>query len=119
MKKIYIHVQDKEKRTTLEKICAEQDISIHELSIKDVNRTVAAVCGIPMKTSEPHKTAPAMYMLPEILLFYGIDGHVLDRFLDAYNATATAKIQRKAVVTPTNLGWTLFELAEELGKEIA
>jgi hypothetical protein len=119
MKKIYIHIPDKEKRTTLEKICAEQDISIHELSLKDVNRTVAAVCGMPMKANGPHKTAPAMYMLPEILLFYGIDDHELDSFLDAYNATGTAKIQRKAVVTPTNLGWTLFELAEELGKEIA
>ena len=59
MKKIYIHIPDKEKRTTLEKICAEQDISIQELSLKDVNRTVATVCGMPMKTNEPHKTAPA------------------------------------------------------------
>ncbi|MBR5420954.1 MAG: DUF3783 domain-containing protein [Lachnospiraceae bacterium] len=33
------------------------------------------------------------------------------------DAADKVKETRKAVVTPTNLGWTLYELVEELGKE--
>ena len=114
MKKIYLHVPDQEKKTVIAKICREQNISLQDLSQKDANRTVAAICGMPMKTNGYHKTAPAMYMLPELLLFYGIDDQGLDRFLEAYQAAGIAKIRRKAVITPTNLGWTLYELAEQL-----
>lgn len=117
MKTIYQFIPDKKKRETVAKICREQNIALRELSLKDLNRTVAAICGVGMKTAAAHKSAPAMYMLPEIMLFYGIDDKGLDLFLDAYNMSGAAMIRLKAVITPTNLGWTLYELAEELGKE--
>ncbi|MCR4586457.1 MAG: DUF3783 domain-containing protein [Lachnospiraceae bacterium] len=34
------------------------------------------------------------------------------------NATGLKSIRMKAVVTPVNLNWTLYELTEQLAKEI-
>ena len=48
---------------------------------------------------------------------YSVDEAALDRFLEAYRTGGLEKIKRKAVITPTNLGWTLYELAEQLGIE--
>ena len=117
MKRIYLYTTDKEKQTAIEKICSAQDIEMKNLSGADTNRTVAMICGMPMKNSGGHRQAPPLYVLPEFMLFYGIDDPSLDQFLDAYKETGLKSIQKKAVVTPTNLGWTLYELAEELAKE--
>ena len=118
MKKIYLYTADKEKMASLERLCSEQQITLHRLGHPDLNKTVSEICGMPLKAVKGHKQPPVMYVLPEMMLFYGIDDKALDEFLDAYNSAGIEKIKRKAVVTPTNLGWTLYELAEELGKEI-
>ena len=119
MKRIYLHTTDKEKQTAIEKICFAQGIEMKNLSGMDTNRTIAMICGMQMKNSGGHRQAPPLYVLPEIMLFYGIDDPSLDRFLDAYKESSLKPIRKKAIVTPTNLGWTLYELAEELAKESA
>ncbi len=115
MKKIYLYTTDKEKQTAIKKICFAQGIEMKNLSGTDTNRTIAMICRMQMKNSGGHRQAPPMYVLPEIMLFYGID----DPSLDAYKETGLKPIRKKAIVTPTNLGWTLYELAEELAKESA
>ncbi len=117
MKKIYIHTSDAAKKAALENICKTLKIEMHKLKGSDLNRTVAAICGVSVGKSGAHTAAPALYALPEILLFFGIDDSSLDSFLEAYNATGLESIKRKAVITPVNLNWTLYELAEALGKE--
>ncbi len=119
MKRIFLYTRDVQKTEVLESICREQQIELCFLKGSDVNRTVAAICGVAMKAEAEHSQAPVLFALPELLLFYGLDDKSLDRFLDAYNASGLEKILRKAVVTPTNLGWTLYELSEQLGKEIS
>ncbi|MBP5607062.1 MAG: DUF3783 domain-containing protein [Lachnospiraceae bacterium] len=118
MKKIYLYTTDAVKKTSIEKLCSSQQIELHTLEYQDINKTVSVICGMPLKAAKEHRQPPVMYVLPEVMLFYGIDDKALDDFLDAYNAAGINKIQRKAIVTPSNLGWTLYELAEELGKEI-
>ena len=118
MKKIFYYIPDEQKRNTVLKICKEQQIETMALTQKDLNRTVAALCNLPVKSGGAKKTAPALYAMPEMLLFYGLGDTELDRFLEAYNATEQAMIKRKAVVTPTNLGWTVYELLDALEKEI-
>ena len=117
MKKIYLYTPDKEKKAAIERICAEQGIEPCTLKAADLNRRVAEICAVPMKAGGAHRPAPALYAMPELLLFYGLDDKALDRFLDACHAAGIEKIRRKAIVTPTNLGWSLYELAEQLGIE--
>lgn len=119
MKRIYLYTKNSEKKQAIEKICSEQKVELCALSGGDVNRTVSDICGMPLKTAAKHKQAPLLYGLPELMLFYGIDDEALEKFLDAYKDAGIEKIRLKAVVTPTNLGWTLYELVVELGKESA
>ncbi|MBR3308038.1 MAG: DUF3783 domain-containing protein [Lachnospiraceae bacterium] len=118
MKTIYLKTTDPLKKSAIEDICKEQNIGMYMIKGTDINRTIAAVCGVHINKAGNHRRAPAIYTLPEMVLFFGIDDDSLDSFLDAYNAAGLEKIRRKAVVTPTNLNWTLYELAEELEKEI-
>ena len=119
MKRIYLHSSDNEKISVLERLCGEQKIEIRMLRESDINRTLADICGVKMGSARTPAKAPLLYGLPELLIFFGMDDKGLDLFLDAYNRSGVEKIQRKAVITPTNLGWSLYELAEELGKESA
>ncbi len=118
MKKIFLYTTDTEKKTSIEKLCSQQQIELCKLGYQDLGRTVSGICGMPVKPGKVHIKPPVMYAMPEMMLFYGLDDGALDAFLDAYNAAGIEKIKRKAVVTPTNLGWTIYELAEALGKEI-
>lgn len=53
----------------------------------------------------------------EILVFCGFSSDDLDRFIGAYNASGTARVELKAVLTPINADWTPLRLYEELLKE--
>ncbi len=121
MKKIYVNIPDRNKLEAVTGICRDQKIELCFIKASDINKTVAALCNVPVAAGAngkaAHRTAPALYVLPEMLIFFGMDDKDLDLFLDAYKLTGQERISRKAVVTPTNLGWTLYELAEELGRE--
>ena len=55
--------------------------------------------------------------MPELILFFGIPDKLLDTFLAEYKKTDLERIRLKAIVTPTNLGWTVYQLTEHLNKE--
>lgn len=54
----------------------------------------------------------------EMVVFSGIDSEALDIFLDEYKKAGIAPIQRKAVITPFNVGWTAEKLYKELTEHI-
>ena len=63
--------------------------------------------------------APAGYKLPEVLIFSGFAGEMLDVFLAAYKKAGIAPIPLKAVHTEHNDKWSLYALCEELRREHA
>ncbi len=72
------------------------------------------------KLSSPpsgHKTPPVFYQLPEMLIFHEVTDAEMDGVLALCRKNGAAPIALKAVVTPHNLSWTLYELAEELSEE--
>ncbi len=60
---------------------------------------------------------PPLYRMPEALLFCGVEDKVLDAFLAGYKKAGLQPIADKAVITPTNRGWTLYQLLTEIRKE--
>lgn len=63
--------------------------------------------------------APVGYKLPEVLIFSGFAGEMLDVFLAAYKKAGIAPIPLKAVHTEHNNKWSLYALCEELRREHA
>ena len=60
---------------------------------------------------------PQLYTMPELIIFSGFDENSLNEFLKAYKAKGIEKVQLKAVITPYNLNWTLYDLIEHLKEE--
>ena len=128
---IYFHIPDEEKRRRVKALCDGKGIQAEEITGADVNRTVlelisgktgteplqAERAAEPKPQAPARKYAPPLYFLPELLLFQGLTGRDLSRFLDAYREAGIPRTDLKAAVTPQNLRWTLYELAEQLKEE--
>ena len=130
---IYFHIPDEEKRRRIKALCDGKGIQAAEITGADVNRTVlelisgktgteplqAERAAEPKPQAPARKYAPPLYFLPELLLFQGLPARELYRFLEDLKAAGIPKIDLKAAVTPYNLNWTLYELAENLKGEHA
>ena len=62
---------------------------------------------------------PESYRMPELLVFCGLEDGLLDQFLAGYRQREIEPIGLKAVATPHNLFWTVYELTTELEQERA
>lgn len=117
--KIYFYTKDINKKEEVKKICDSIGTQFIELKVSQANETIASLVGLPsLKLSDNKQTnAPTLWAMPEIIIFFGIPDKLLDTFLAEYKKTGFEKIRLKAIVTPTNLGWTLYQLTEHLDKE--
>jgi hypothetical protein len=61
--------------------------------------------------------APSGYIMPEIIIFSGLTEDKLDGFLKEYKDCGIEPVELKAVVTPSNISWSIYELICELEKE--
>ena len=135
---VYFHIPDEEKRRRVKALCDEKEIQTAEITGADVNRTVLELISgktgagalqaeraaggkssAPARLNAAGKFAPPLYFLPELLLFQGLPAKELYRFLEDLKAAGIPKVDLKAAVTPYNLSWTLYELAENLKGEHA
>ena len=98
-------------------LCRELHLTARRLTNADRDRAVAALCG--EKVNANVQKAPAGYKLPEVLIFSGFAGEMLDVFLAAYKRAGIAPIPLKAVRTEHNDKWSLYALCEELRREHA
>jgi len=105
-------------------ICREIGCVTRKLTNENLNTEFGRLAGISYKNpvaapNSPAATAkaPVMYNMPECILFAGLSDDMLDEFLAAYKAEGLSPIALKAVMTPSNVKWTLFGLLCELQKE--
>ena len=60
---------------------------------------------------------PADYKQPEVMVFSGITDTQLDMFLHGYKMGGISPIYLKAIWTPYNYTWSLYQLTQELIRE--
>ena len=60
---------------------------------------------------------PADYKQPEVMVFSGITDTQLDMFLHGYKMGGISPIYLKAILTPYNYTWSLYQLTQELIRE--
>ena len=112
---VLYHVEDAAKEKQISALCRELHLTARRLTNADRDRAVAALCG--EKVNANVQKAPAGYKLPEVLIFSGFAGEMLDVFLAAYKKAGIAPIPLKAVHTEHNNKWSLYALCEELRRE--
>ena len=126
METLYIHTDNKEKRSAIEKLCEGLKIEVKEIGYPDLNRTVLdIVASVPIMFNNKNinggtvSKVPPLFLMPEVILFNGFNDESLQGFLASYRAAGIEKVALKAVVTPYNITWTLYDLIEHLKDESA
>ena len=117
---LYLYTRDEAKQKGIEEICRQMGMACHILESRDFGRTAGELTGLPVPGAKvSSEKLPPLYMPPELLLMAGLSDNALDTFLAEYKARNLAPIALKAVVTPFNAAWPLYQLADELKKEHA
>lgn len=117
---IMYYVQDEKKKIQLEVLCMSMSIMAKNLKPSDLNEQVGRLAGMkdfPLPDPAQAKKPPALFCMPEIIIFSGIPNKRLDEFLRSYKNMELAPTKLKAVTTPQNVGWTLYQLIMELLSE--
>lgn len=112
---VFLHIPDKNKLDRISKLCEKSGYSCRRIQNTDVNRTILEL--ISGQSAGKKVSAPPLYFLPEMMIFQGLADKEVHQFLEAYRAEGIPAVDLKAVVTPWNLTWTLYELAEHLKEE--
>lgn len=113
---LYYNPQKPAYLTRLKGILVQMGVRIRIISDLQTCQKVGFLAGINGFEEQPK--AEAQPVIPhEMLVMEGFNATSMDRLFAAMRRAKIPGIALKAVVTPTNAGWTFYELYEELKKE--
>jgi len=121
MIEVYYRMTDAAEAQKLQQVCRNLHMESRSLTAADLNQTLAQLVGaklMPLAKQSTDAKAPMFYALPEIILFSGVSSERLDAFLAAYKSAGIHPVKLKAMLTPTNMSWSLYQLVEHLKEEV-
>lgn len=112
----------KEKKTAIQKICAQMRCSAIEIDKRHYDESLGSLLGIceatqPAKDSKLGGLYTAMGFPVEMMIFCGFSRDDLDLFLKSYKETGLESVPLKAMITPHNINWSAARLFGELMEE--
>ena len=114
------YVQEEKKKIQIEVIGMSMSIETKQLKPSDLNTQVGKLAGLknvaPLDLTQIEKP-PVIFCMPEIVIFSGVPNKSLDEFMLSYKNVGVPPISLKAVTTPKNINWTLYQLIKELSSE--
>ena len=117
-KLIMFYTKDVHKSEQITNLCKKLDIRTRQIKPSDINMETGSLAGIKNLGIKKEKNkAPVGYEMSEVMIFSGLSDSDLDIFLAEYKKENIAPIALKAVLTPYNISWTLYELIAELQRE--
>lgn len=119
---VMMHVENGKKEQQIIELCRRLSFQTRQLKQADLNVTVGVLAGIGKGGAAGNgaanaERAPKGFALPEILVFSGLSDEKQDLFLEEYRKVGVEPIGLKAVVTPYNMTWNLYQLVVELMRE--
>lgn len=116
--KIFIFNCEEEAREKYRNICQKLNISVEFLGEDAYKKQLGIIIGANDFLPKHKKIKSSKPLFKDIfMLFYGIEKERLDEVLLALKKAKTPKVIYKAIVTKTNIKWTLEALLKELKKE--
>ncbi len=94
-------------------LCMKLGLAVKPVPAEDLCQPISALCGL----SERAETAPAEAFSEEMLVFCHMDNAQVNRLLQTARQMRFAPVALKAILTPTNAGWTPVQLCAELQQE--
>ena len=87
------------------------------LTEADLNELIGPYVGLKARPAEELPEGWEQVEPTSFMVFAGLRGHVLDKVLSDLVKSGVPRSVYKAVVTPTNAGWTFRALYTELTRE--
>ncbi len=94
-------------------LCMKLGLLVKAVPPEDFCQPVGALCGL----AERADPAAAEAFSEEMLVFCHMDNAAVNRFLQTAKQMRYAPVALKAILTPTNAGWTPAALCQELRQE--
>lgn len=120
---IMFHINNLKKEKQLTALCRSLGLATRNIKQQDIDKPLGSLSiqggmkGSGVLLNGERKKAPDKYRLPELIVFSGLSEESLDRFLEEYKRSGIEPVDLKAILTPTNISWTIYELVCELEKE--
>ncbi len=117
-KLVMYYMKDSKKEEQLIQLCKQLGINTRKIKENDTNvsiSTLAGISGVPAMVQT--EKAPQNYEMPELLIFAGMTDEKLDEFLAEYRKQGIEAVSLKAMITPHNISWTVYQLTAELIRE--
>lgn len=112
---IYFYTPNETRKKQLITLFNRLSLDNAMLSPSMLGQNVGNIVGI--NRSSKSGPVPPFIAMPEIILFYRLSDMELDRFLEQYKKDGIEAIPLKAIITPVNINWSLYELIENLRQE--
>lgn len=117
---LYFTPENKAHTPVMRGVLAQMDIRVKNLTPERCVQKIGYLAGMEGFAKREvsggyEKYAP--YMGQELLIFCNMTGERLEEVLEALKKAGVPGIALKAVVTPTNAEWTVYQLYEQLLRE--
>lgn len=113
---LLINFKDRKKLLEIQKILMSAKVLMKKVDKKEYAQPVGALAGVKELAKED-----AVYegeeLEKEMMVFAGVNNAKLDYILGMLRKKAFTRVDYKAILTPTNMEWTVPELYEELAQE--
>ncbi len=97
-----------ERLARLRFVCMKLGLAVKAVPAEDFTRPIAALCGLADAGEN---------LSGEMIVFCHMDNGQVSRFLQTARQLRFAPVALKAILTPTNAGWTPIQLHTELKAE--
>lgn len=143
---LYYNPETSSRVMKLKSVLVRMGVRIRNVGSEQISETVGALAGISgyerTKQSSEQETAqgtanplekkqaeadagqmiqtetPASLLIPEeMLVMHGFTSRRIDELLLGLRKAGVSKVELKAIVTPSNAGWTFYHLYEEIKEE--
>lgn len=115
---LFINFKDKKRLRQIQTILLTRKILMKQINKEDYSQPLGALVGIKelYKENEIYKGEE---LEKEMMVFVNVSDSTLNYLLQTMRKKGISKVDYKAVLTPTNIKWTIPELYAELAKEHA
>ena len=104
---LYYSPEGNKNATKLKGVLVRMGIRIRNVSEDQLGETIGALLGLDV----------AETIDQEVLVMHNFSGSRLDELLLGMRRAKVQKIDLKAIVTESNVGWSFYHLYEEIGAE--
>jgi len=117
METILMYSEKQEKLAQVKALSTGLQMQFRAIKAEEIDFPLTYFLGGGTEVKKHISNRPMLFQMPEVLVLGGLTQERMELFLSEFKQKKIEKINLKAIVTPFNAFWSVYELAVELNKE--